>query len=144
MLRDYFNLTALQSTLEQFDGIEFTSDSYGAVKLAKSLSPDSFIWKLEINNERYYLYAEDYVPSIKHVYTEIEKVAGAGNGTLVEVKDKIEFDRLAPVQAAEVYQKPDNYEAEMQRYAAESGYDLVFLYKVNIATMASVKGAISG
>ena len=145
MLRDYFYGTkAIMDILLQFEGIDFDHYKDIMTQLAKPLSPDSFIWKLSVNGQRYYLYAEDFLENIQHVYREIEKIAGEGSGELVPVKQQTEFDDLAAVKSVAVYKEPDDYETEMKKYAASSGYDLVFLYKVHPPTNKRIKGTVNG
>ena len=145
MLRDFFYQTAaFKDVLSQYEGIEIGAEDYLSILLARQLTPDSFIWKIELNNDRYYLYAEDYVQNKTHVINEIENIAGQGAGSLVKVKQAIDFDNLEPVKSAEVYSQPDDYATELQPYTSDSGYDLVFLYKINHPKLTKVRGSVSG
>jgi hypothetical protein len=36
---------------------------------------------------------------------------------------------MSPVTANTVYEKPDDYDEKIAHYAAESGYDFVFLFR---------------
>lgn len=145
MLREFFYRTAaIKDALSQYEDIEVSDNDNVSVILARQLTPDSFIWKIELNGERYYLYAEDYVQSLAHVIDEIEDIAGQGAGSLIKVKEIIEFENLEPVKSAAVYNPPENYETDLQPYASDSGYDLVFLYKVNHPKLTKVRGSVSG
>jgi hypothetical protein len=129
MLRDFFIGTpALKEILSDFEGLSFKDIDYVAIKMAKMLSPDSFIWKLEIDRSKYYLYAEDYVDSLQHVLDEIEEVAGKGAGELIRIKNKLK----------------SMTDSDLNDYAAQSGYDNVFLYKVNTASSRTGRGTVNG
>jgi hypothetical protein len=96
----------------------------------KMLSPDSFIWRLRMTDGIYYLYAEDFITDIESVKRNIQEIAGTHPGVFVKVKIPRPFNLLAPVGAATTYAKPEDYEKEIQDIVTESGYDLVFLYKI--------------
>lgn len=145
MLRDYFLMaTPFKEVLSRYENVLASNNDTVTILSSCILTPDSFIWKLEVNNERYYLYAEDFVDSLQHVISRIEDIAGQGAGSLVKVKQQIEFNDLEPVQAAEMYTKPDDYDTTLKLYASDSGYDSLFLYKVRRATATKVKGSVSG
>ena len=128
MLRDFFYKTdSLIPIVNQFKGVELTDDTYITITMARRLSPDSFVWRLEINNERYYMYAEDYVQILTHVTDEIERVAGAKSGELLPVKEPSSGD-----------------ESGIGTHSTASGYDHVFLYKIKAPPMRAVKGNVNG
>lgn len=128
MLRNaYTDSEEIKQVLERF---QIGDTKFVDVTLYEALTPDSFIWRLQLTDGVYYLYAEDYVPSLVHVKQEIERVAGTQTGTFVAVKTSKEFADLQPVQVATTYRKPEVYDKEMKQFAADSGFDLVFLYKV--------------
>ncbi|HEX7484116.1 MAG TPA: hypothetical protein VF281_03115 [Candidatus Saccharimonadales bacterium] len=145
MLREFFYRTAaIKDAVSQYDGIDISDNDNVVVIMARQLTPDSFIWKIEINSERYYLYAEDYVQSKAHVIEEIENIAGQNTGSLLKVRQIKDFNDLSPVKSADVYTQPENYENDLQPYASDSGYDLVFLYKINQSKSTKVRGSVSG
>jgi hypothetical protein len=96
----------------------------------EALTPDSFIWFLELDGVRYCLYAEDYVPSIAYV----EKVMkdnhpdwhSGDSYKLVRVKNPEIWEESSPVRSATTYKPPVDTEEFMQ-YATTSGIDFVFL-----------------
>jgi hypothetical protein len=145
MLRDYFFMAPpFKDVLSRYEDVPAGEDDSLTIVMSRILSPDSFIWKLDINNDRYYLYAEDFIDNLQHVIDEIESIAGKGAGSLVKVKRPTEFNELEPVQAAEMYTKPEDYDTAIKQYASDSGYDLLFLYKVSREAVTKVKGSVSG
>lgn len=89
MLRDYYyteNWRLLDGALEKFIDLPPRLSLVGFA----ALSPDSFLWKIFDGSTVYYVYAEDFVPSLEHVRHSL-----------------IEF----------------------AKYAAQSGYDFVFLLR---------------
>jgi hypothetical protein len=70
MLRDYKyteNWRLLDAAMEQFMALPPRLSLVGFAEL----SPDSFLWKIFDGTNVYYLYAEDYVPSLDHVRDRI-------------------------------------------------------------------------
>lgn len=94
------------------------------------LTPDSFLWKLRMSDGVYYLYAEDYVEKLEYVEKEIQEASAGKIGQFVMVKKPRPLEEHSAVKAASEYAPPESYEA-MRPYAADSGYDLVFLYKLD-------------
>ena len=98
------------------------------VKAYRMLTPDSFIWKLRMSDGIYYLYAEDYVPSMDHIREEIAGYTHDQKGHFIEAKNLRE---IPAVRAAATYAESDDYALDMAKLAVGSGYDLVFLFKVD-------------
>ena len=130
MLRDYYyteNWRLLDTALEQFIDLPPRLSLVGFT----ALSPDSFVWKIFDGETVYYLYAEDFIPSLKHVRkqvfdfwpTDIEL-------EFIPVKTPIAFEDSSPNKVSEIYKPPED-EYEFAKYAAQSGYDFVFLLKSN-------------
>lgn len=92
------------------------------------LTPDSFAWVLQAGDGEYCLYAEDYVSDLAHVRRAIQEFNGGASGNFVRVRQPKIFDDLSPVRIAELYKEPADFQ-NMQRYVADSGVDLVFLFK---------------
>jgi hypothetical protein len=93
------------------------------------ITPDSFIWKLyDIDTKRFfYLYAEDYVPNLDHVRNILRKLAPDGAALdLLPIRQNKAFEDSSPNLFANIY-KPPTDEYYFSYYAAESGYDFVFL-----------------
>ncbi len=111
------------------------TDSINLLKY-EGLTPDSFIWYFNITNSKKYssycLYAEDYVPSLKHVEVAMKRHLPLWNNddkyTLVPVQEAEKWDMASPVKAASTY-NPPNKKDEFMKYAASSGIDFVFLGK---------------
>lgn len=128
MLRDYAlteNWRLLDAALEQFIDLPSRLSLVGFTEL----SPDSFVWKIFDGENVYYLYAEDYIPNLEHVREQIldfwpHKITL----TFVPVKRPIAFEDSSPNKASVVYKPPEN-EYDFAKYAAQSGYDFVFLLK---------------
>lgn len=94
-----------------------------------ALSPDSFIWKIFDGTAIYYLYAEDYVPSLDHVRQQVKEFWPEDvNLEFIPVKHTVAFEDSSPVRSADVYQPPEN-EQEFMKYAGQSGHDFVFLMR---------------
>jgi hypothetical protein len=94
------------------------------------ITPDSFMWRLLIGDSVYYLYAEDYVPSLSHVKSIFNQYIENDGWSFVKPRAVIQFDDATPVKDATTYNKPDDSDDIMQ-YAVDSGYDLVFLVRSN-------------
>lgn len=94
------------------------------------LSPDSFIWYFACGDERYCLYAEDFVHSLEDVLKAIHDNLPANEPyatyELVAVKKQQEWSQSSPVQAADFATPPENT-TDFMKYAATSGLDFVFL-----------------
>lgn len=131
MLRNFqYNPTATQLTdvLERFSLDYNTERSSIDVLKFEVLSPDSFVWKLLLGNVIYYLYAEDYVSDLDYVKNVINEYTGSEKWDFVIPREVIAFESSSPVQAAVVYQKPEQANRLME-YVIDSGYDFVFLVK---------------
>lgn len=128
MLRNYAhteNWRLLDQALEMFIELPPRLSLIGF----SALSPDSFIWKIYDGETVYYLYAEDYVPDLDHVRTQVLEFCSKGIALeFVPVKQHIAFEDSTPNKTAQVY-KPPHGEYEFMQYAGQSGYDFVFLLK---------------
>lgn len=147
MLRDnFYRNYEVNEVLQQFDNIQ--GISYAMVKMARMLTPDSFIWKIEIGKERYYLYAEEYSQSLTTVRHAIEEVAGAGTGDFIEVKEQKNLEDTPMYQSPRTHVPTETFES-IQPYVTSSGFDLVYLYHVTsrptrTARPVRVRGSVSG
>lgn len=134
MLRDFVyhpGEAELRSTLAQFDiSLNEQQSQIGLISFLV-VSPDSFLWKLRIDNNVYYLYAEDYVVSLDSVKTSISQRAGR-NVTLefILARKVKNLTDTSSYKAAVVYETPNDTN-NIMRYAVDSGHDLVFLCKSN-------------
>lgn len=128
MLRDYHyteNWRLLDEALSQFIELPSRLSLVGYT----ALSPDSFLWKIFDGTTVYYLYAEDYVPSLERVRQQISLFWPQEiQLEFIPVKTPIAFEDSSPSRAAQVYQPPKD-EYEFSKYAAQSGYDFVFLLR---------------
>lgn len=122
------SLKPILKMLEEFGLVEKD------LKLLKyeCLAPDSFLWVVSSNEGRFCLYAEDYVPSLKHI-KEVMKKHGNLNEendeyVLIKAKSPARWGDSSPVTAADVYEPPEN-KVEFMQYAVPSGHDFVFLGK---------------
>lgn len=108
----------------------------GDVRLVKVLSfrmlnADSFVWELRLTNGLYYLYAEDFIDSIKQVQDTINILTHKRAGHFIAVRKQKDFEELEAVKAATIYSEPKDYKKSMKAYVADSGFDLVLLYKID-------------
>ncbi len=128
MLRDYTlteNWRLLDAALEQFIELPPRLSLIGFTEL----SPDSFLWKIFDGETVYYLYVEDYVPSLGYVREEIQAFWPADMQLeFIPVKKPIAFEDSTPNKVADIY-KPPADEYNFAKYAAQSGYDFVFLLR---------------
>lgn len=109
MLRDFeYNLASeLIDVLGQF-GLNVAAEKPKPALLKfEVITPDSFMWRLLINNSIYYMYAEDYIPSLDYV----KQVFNA----------YLKSDKWGFI-------NPNNSDGAAD-YAVKSGYDYVFLVK---------------
>lgn len=95
------------------------------------LSPDSFLWKIFDGETIYYLYAEDYVPSLDHVRQQIlDFWPDVVKLEFVPVKQPVAFEDSSPNKIAFIYRPPED-EYTFAKYAGQSGYDFVFLLRTS-------------
>lgn len=126
MFRNYAyteNWRLLEAALEQFIDLPERLSLVGF----KELSPDSFLCMIFDGETQYYLYAEDYVPSLTHVK---EQIYGFYQKEIqlefIPAKKPLAFEDSSPNNTAITYKPPTN-EYEFARYAGQSGYDFLFL-----------------
>lgn len=132
MLRDFpytIDARPLRPVFDQF-GIQapVNLDDVALLKF-EVISPDSFLWKILIGTNIYYLYAEDYVESLEYVKTTIQSLTSDDSSfEFIKVKKPKNFEKAGPVKAAHVYRPPDDVD-EFMKYAADAGMDFAFLAK---------------
>lgn len=149
MLRDnFYRNYEVTDVLNQFVGVE--GISYAVIKMSRMLTPDSFIWKIEIGKERYYLYAEEYSQSLTTVRHAVEEVAGQGSGEFLKVREAKELEDTPMYKSPRTHVPIDTFES-IQPYVTSSGFDLVYLYHVTsrptrtaAARTVRVRGSVSG
>jgi hypothetical protein len=133
MIRDFvhtLDTSSIKQVLTQFK-LSLPEVATGGIALLefKVLTPDSFVWRFLINGVVYYLYAEDFVESLDDIRSKLNRISkSASSLELIETKERIKFEDADPVRAATIYKKPKNKD-EMMKFAVESGYDFVFLWK---------------
>ncbi|MDB5163885.1 MAG: hypothetical protein JWS12_503 [Candidatus Saccharibacteria bacterium] len=120
------SLEPITHIIKQFD---LTANRINLLKY-ESLSPDSCIWVFGLDDKRFCLYAEDYVPSLQHV---LDAMATHGvindedeDYKLLQVKKLGDWDKSTPVSTATVYKPPADPKKFME-FATTSGHDFVFL-----------------
>lgn len=128
MLRDYEhteNWRLLDRAIEQFIDLPERLSLVGFI----ALSPDSFLWQIYDGTTFYYLYAEDLVPSLQYVKSQIQDFYQASIGLeFIPVKHITAFEDSTPNRTANTYDAPAD-EYEFVKYAGQSGYDFIFLLK---------------
>lgn len=131
MLRDFVyhpDSTLIQQVLDRFDLTLNKEHGFALIEF-QVLSPDSFVWRLLVNNAVYYLYAEDYIEGLEYVKDSIASYAVPNvKFDFVKAKQQESFDDASPVKNATVYEAPEN-PATMMQFAVSSGHDFVFLCK---------------
>lgn len=130
MLRDYRYTKDQRLVWAAFSQFAPCPDNLRLVDF-DAITPDSFIWQLYDPARRvaYYLYAEDYVPHLEHVRQTLRsKIPDTAIIDLLPVTAPNAFEDSHPNQTAVIYKPPDS-EYDFMRYAAQSGYDFVFLAK---------------
>ncbi len=90
------------------------------------ITPDSFMWRILIGGDVYYLYAEDYVPGLKYIQVVFDRYLQKDDWSLVKPKLMISFENSTPVNGASTYNKAEDAD-EMMEYAIDSGHDFAFL-----------------
>ena len=94
------------------------------------LSPDSFFWNFTLDDEEFYLYAEDAILSFNYIKETLQEIVGHNSWELVKCTNPKPFNESSPVAAARFYKEPDDAD-ELMQYAVDSGYDFVFLARKN-------------
>jgi hypothetical protein len=125
MLRSFVNnpdVYLIKDVLNCFD----IKDTKFSMLRFEVISPDSFMWRLLIGDRIYYLYAEDFIPSLEHVRHILDTYLNSGDWSLVKCKIPTDFTSSSPVKGAAVYKEPDDV-SEIMKYAVDSGHDFVFL-----------------
>jgi hypothetical protein len=128
MLRDFAydpNPTFLEETLARF-GIKAKHPI--AILRFEVITPDSFMWRLLLDNAIYYLYAEDHISGLPYVKEVFNVYLQTNDWELVQIRRPSNWEKASPVTATSAYTKPDDSK-ELMQYAAESGHDFVFLCK---------------
>lgn len=90
------------------------------------ITPDSFMWRLQLEASIYYLYAEDFVPSLAHIKSIFDKYLESKKWELIKAKKPKQFEDSSPVAGADVYERPKEVK-EMMKYAVDSASDFAFL-----------------
>lgn len=130
MLREW-NGESHEPIIKILDSFDVKAKDFTLLKY-EALTPDSFIWVIVVNGERYCLYAEDFVQSLKHIREAMHEHGFIEGETdkyeLVPVKSPQDWNEASPVKAASTYEEPEDKEDFVQ-YAATSGFDFVFLGK---------------
>ncbi|MCW1908799.1 MAG: hypothetical protein KIH63_005670 [Candidatus Saccharibacteria bacterium] len=128
MLRSYAYSSKhdeLAQVIEQF-AIKMPNNI--AIERFESLTPDSFLWKLSLDDVVYYLYAEDYVPGLAYIKKTFAELIPSSDWQLIKAKRAKTFETSSPVARASVYKKADDAD-DMMPYTIPSGHDFVFLAK---------------
>lgn len=128
MLRDYLYTKDWNLVEAAFSQFMTCPKSLQLVYFRKT-SPDSFVWYLRdpARYTAYYLYAEDYIPDLQHVRDTLARIASPNAALdLLPVNNLGAFEDSHPNKTAAVYKPPDG-EYDFMHYAAQSGFDFVFL-----------------
>lgn len=130
MIRDFIRIdgtSPIKQLLSRFElGLPEVADHIVLLEF-RILTPDSFLWRLLIGGTIYYLYAEDFVEDLDAIQRTITNaLKHPAKLELVKAKERRSFEETEPVKAAVFYKKSKN-EAELMRFAVDSGYDFAFL-----------------
>lgn len=126
MLRDFKYRSSAATILDILRRFDIELPEHIALVRFEVITPDSFMWRLLIGNNVYYLYAEDYVPELDHVKSILNKYLENEKWELVKPKVITRFEDSTPVKDATTYKEP-NDSGKMMQYAVNSGHDFVFL-----------------
>ena len=111
MIRDFIynpNDLELQKVLKSF-GIKIENKEHPfAILRLESLTADLFMFRLLVNKNIYYMYAEDYIPNLEYVKELFYKYLQTTKWNFIKPKN--------PSNSKNIY-----------NYAVKSGYDLFFL-----------------
>jgi hypothetical protein len=128
MLRDFEYRPDADIILEVLGRFNIDLPEYIALVRFEVITPDSFMWRLLISQNVYYLYAEDYVPGLGHIKSIFNQYVDKDDWALVKPRRVIQFDDATPVKGATTYNEPDDSD-DMMQYAVDSGHDFVFLVR---------------
>ena len=123
-----FDASTIRSVLQKFDVSLPDGIGQAALLRFETLSPDAFMWRLRVADSVYYLFAEDYIPSLDYVKNMFNAYLTTNKWSLIRVRHPKAFEEAEPVMGATTYQEPEDVNALM-RYAADSGNDFCFLAK---------------
>ena len=126
MLRNFEYPPAADSLREILGRFKIELPEYISLVRYEVITPDSFMWRLQIGDSVYYLYAEDYVPGLDHVKSIFNQYIEKDDWSFVKPIEAIKFQDASPVKGATTYKEPIDSDNMMQ-YAVDSGYDFVFL-----------------
>jgi hypothetical protein len=127
MLRDEYayGTVTLREILRQF----CVPNDKVLIDIFMTIDPDAFIWRLFLEDGTYYLYAEDLTDTTR-AKAAIEKTHGSpasGHFVLLRsVTSRRSHNIIAHTNGKPIYDDPD-----MRDVAIRSGYDWVFLYKLD-------------
>lgn len=135
MLRDFIyspNSNQMCYILGQFDIPEpIKNINIFTLLEFKVITPDSFLWRILIEDTVYYLYTEDFITSLDDIENKIYNNSKEKKySEFIKAKKPIKFKNTSPVIASQKYKKPKKVN-EIMKYAATSGYDFVFLAKTD-------------
>ena len=130
MLRDFEYYPSEYDIREILDRFDIELPEYISLLRFEVITPDSFMWRLLIGDNVYYLYAEDYVPGLDHIKTTFDTYLEDSGREFVKPKSTIKFEDASPVTGATAYRKPSDAD-EMMQYTVDSGHDFVFLARSN-------------
>lgn len=128
MLRSFAYSPDKKHILEILSRFEIELPEHIALVRFEVITPDSFMWRMLIGSNVYYLYAEDYVPGLKHIKVIFNRYLEKDDWSFVNPKTIIEFENSTPVKGASTYKKAEDAD-EMMKYAIDSGHDFVFLVR---------------
>jgi len=131
MLRDFEyhpKTSQIVDILQRF-GFDLATEKFPFALLGfEVITPDSFMWRLLVNDSIYYIYAEDYVPGLSHIKNIFNSYLESDKWEFINPNKTIAFESASPVKGATVYQEPEESE-EMMKYVVDSGHDFAFLVK---------------
>lgn len=128
MLRSFRYSPDKEHVLEALSCFDIELPERIALVRFEVITPDSFMWRMMIGDSVYYLYAEDYVPGLKHVQAIINQYLEKDDWNFIKPRITIEFENSTPVKGASTYKKAEDADA-MMKYAVDSGHDFVFLVR---------------
>jgi hypothetical protein len=128
MLRSYAYSTKQEEIAQVLEQFAIKMPKHIAIERFEALSPDSFLWKLKLDDVVFYLYAEDYVPGLAYIKKTFAEQIPSSDWQLIKAKRAKTFEASSPVARANTYKKAADAD-DMMAYAVPSGYDFVFLAK---------------
>lgn len=125
MLRDDYLMPS--SELQRLISLYDVHGKLQSVTSFRVLDPDTFIWRLWLDDGIYYLYAQDYPDSMTEIEEHIKELSSGKAGHFVHLKSApLKPENVAFSGLEDATRRWNKHPNTIQ---TESGFDKIFLYK---------------